>query len=696
MTTQKQKFARFHLSGGAILLLLVAVALLAAHLPLLAQHAVQIWLRPHYRFFPLLMVGAGALAWLRLRGQPASPPGRPWLAGLALTAAWLALATALVLTSSWLGAVAALATMAAATYAVGGVTLCGRLAPSWVLLWLAVPPPLELDRDLILWLQSETTRWSSAVLDLLGVFHLTAGHVIEIDGRRLFVDQACSGVNSLFSVLACTLFLIFLAGRPLLRAALLLAAALVWVLLANVARVAGVALILFRWDVDLSTGWRHDAFGLMLFACAVGLIASTDQLLGFLLAPTTRTEEGGSSSDPATPVPLRGNFPWVVTLAAPAYLLLLVGHLLSYGPSESEAEVASSAASILDQLEIDLLPERMGSWQRQDFQVQARDAGNFFGEHSRTWIYRHGDRTALFSLDYPFPSWHDLTRCYTGQGWRLDEQCLHEAQEVPGGFLAARLSKPAYRHGYLLFCEFNGKGQPLQARPGAARLSLFRHKIATRSLWERLTRKPGEKAVDPAGPVFQWQLIVESSAVPTAAEESALREMFARAFARLRKRAEQSGGEPQASSHSRWWRTRWMARFNFFRRASGRIPQVREMAAQSRPRDRSSRSLRSSSVNRRRISSRSSWPAATLLGVGSAPSRWDICSGGRLLALRRRSRRSAKYRRASSWTRLRAIRTSRARSCSFESIVKPVEAARLKKLPKTDWEMSRGSMTRLR
>jgi exosortase len=540
MTTQTPKLARFHLNGGAILLVLVAAALLAALLPLLAQHAVQIWLRPHYRFFPLVLVGAGVLAWLRLCGQPASPPGRPWLAGLALAAAWLTLATAVVLNSSWLGAVAALATLAAVAYAVGGLTLWGRLAPSWVLLWLAVPPPLELDRDLILWLQGETTRWSSAVLDLLGVFHLTAGHVVEIDGRRLLVDQACSGVNSLFSVLACTLFLIFLTGRPTLHAAGLLVAAVIWVLLVNVARVAGVALVLFRWDVDLSTGWRHDAFGLLLFVCAVGLIASTDQLLGFLLAPASApVEETVSSSEPPTPVPPRGgNFPWVVTLAAPAYLLLLAGHLLSHGRSEPEAEVASSHASTLDQLDIDLLPERMGPWQRQDFQKQTRDTGNFFGEHSRSWIYRHGDRTALFSLDYPFPSWHDLTRCYTGQGWRLDEQHLHEAEEVPGGFLAARLSKPACRHGYLLFCEFNDRGQPLQARPGAARLSLFRHEITTRSLWERLTGKPGGEAVDPAGPVFQWQFMVESSATPTPAEESVLREMFARAFARLRQRAE--------------------------------------------------------------------------------------------------------------------------------------------------------------
>jgi exosortase len=528
------------------MLLLVAAALLAAHLPLLAQHAVQVWLRPHYRFFPLVLLGAGVLAWLRLRGQPALQPGRPWPAVVALTAAWLILAVAVLLSSSWLGAVAALATLAAGSYAVGGLTLCGRLAPSWVLLWLAVPPPLELDRDLILWLQGETTRWSSAVLDLFGVFHLTAGHVVEIDGRRLLVDQACSGVNSLFSVMACTLFLIFLAGRPSIRAALLVVAAVVWVLLVNVARVAGVALILARWNVDLSSGWRHDAFGLLLFAGAVGLIASTDQLLGFLLAPAAGPEPTAPSVDTATPRSRSGPVPWVITLAAPAYLVLLAGHLLTHEWSEPEGAVAFSSARTVERLDSDLLPERIGPWQRQDFQKQTREAGNYFGEHSRTWIYRHGDRTALFSLDFPFPSWHDLTRCYTGQGWQLDEQCLHEAEEVPGGFLAARLSKPAYRHGYLLYCEFNGKGQPLPARPGAAGLSLFRHEVALHALWERLTGKPARKAVDPAGPVFQWQLMVESSTEATEDEERALREMFARAFGRLWKQAEQPGEEPHA------------------------------------------------------------------------------------------------------------------------------------------------------
>jgi hypothetical protein len=238
-----------------------------------------------------------------------------------------------------------------------------------------------------------------------------------------------------------------------------------------------------------------------------------------------------------------------VTLVAPAYLLLVAGHALAYPWSEREEDGAAPAVDLVSRLDADSLPEQLGPWRRQDFQVVKRGVGNYFGENSLVWSYRNGDRTALFSLDYPFPSWHDLTRCYTGQGWRIQEESLHQADEVPGGFVATRLKKPAYRNGYLLFCEYTARREPLQARHGAARLSLFRHGVAARSLWNRLagaaskdrhSGTAGEatratEPADPPGPVYQWQLMVESSVPTTRADEEVLRDLFARARTLLKK-----------------------------------------------------------------------------------------------------------------------------------------------------------------
>ncbi len=301
--------------------LAAVAAALAAHLPLLILHAQQIWMRPHYQFFPLVLLGAAVLAFLRLRDLGPLTPAPAPRAWPLLGAAWILLAAAELLYSSWLGTTAALAALAALLYALGGARLFRAALPAWLLLWLAVPPPFELDRQLILWLQSLTARWASAALDVVGVYHVMAGNVVEVGGRRLLVEEACSGVNSLFSTLACTLFYVFFVRRPPVRAVLLLAAAVGWVLAANVVRVAAIAFLAARWGIDLSEGWRHETLGAGLFVAVLGLVWSTDRLLLFLTAPSARPKPAppvgarlrprpnGGRRPPGPPV-RRRCFPW--------------------------------------------------------------------------------------------------------------------------------------------------------------------------------------------------------------------------------------------------------------------------------------------------------------------------------------------------------------------------------------------------
>src|SRR5438045_2648661 len=118
-----------------LLAVTAGVALVLA--PLLVQHAQQLWLRPHYQFFPLVLVGAAFLAWQRLRpGEPFTPGSRGLTYGL-VGCVWLLSAVAVVVNSSWLGTVAALVLLAAALLGVGGTRLFRRALPAWLLLWLA-------------------------------------------------------------------------------------------------------------------------------------------------------------------------------------------------------------------------------------------------------------------------------------------------------------------------------------------------------------------------------------------------------------------------------------------------------------------------------------------------------------------------------------------------------------------------------
>jgi exosortase len=494
--------------------LLVAVPL-AAHLPLLAKHAGVLWIRPHYQFFPAVLLGALVLAVVRLRSGGGYAPGRAWAAALGLCASWALLAAGVLLDSPWLAAVSALVLLPAVAYAVGGGAACRRLWPTWVMLCLVVPPPFELDRALILWLQAVTTRWASQVLDVFRVYHAVSGNVIEVDGRSLFVDQACSGVNSLFSLVACTLFLVFLTGRGPVRGVALLVAAFGWVLVANVARVVGIVLLAAWSGIDVSGGWRHEVFGLVVFGLAVGLLVSTDQFLAFLSA---KSDPVAAPEPPAAaPEPRAGAVGRLAAGAVPAFLALMAFHLAQPG------SVSLGAKAPRPDVRADLLPAALGGWERQDFRTHAREVGSFFGDFSDMWTYRRGDRSVLVSLDHPFPGWHDLTRCYTGQGWQVQTQGV-----VPeaGGFLEVRMEKPASRAGYLVVAQFDRTGRPLRPRPGGAELAADRLGANVTRLRHRLGLAAAVVEADPPGPVYQFQVFAESYSPLSAEDAGGVRELF--------------------------------------------------------------------------------------------------------------------------------------------------------------------------
>ncbi len=119
------------------------------------------------------------------------------------------------------------------------------------------------------------------------MIHLTEGNVIKITSRPLMVEEACSGVSSLFAVVGVTLFYVLWTGRKPVAAALLVLAASFWVVLGNIARVVAVVFAEATWGIDLASDWRHEVGGFVIFAAVLGLTLSTDRLLRFLAALTT-------------------------------------------------------------------------------------------------------------------------------------------------------------------------------------------------------------------------------------------------------------------------------------------------------------------------------------------------------------------------------------------------------------------------
>ena len=288
----------------------------ASFVPMLVLHARELWSRPHYQFFPAVLVGSAALVWQSCRGLGALRPGRPSVSWALAGAGWAMLVVALAFLSPPLAAVAALTTLPAAVYALGGWPLLRAALPAWGMLWLLITPPKQLDFTLIAKLQTVVSHWTSRLLDVLGIYHLMDGNIVEVNGRPFLVDQACSGISSLLVVIIGTLFYTFWYRLTPLRGALLMLTAVFWVLYGNVVRILTVVIVSSQTGLDLTSGWKHTALGLLIFVLMMAMVLSTDHLSAFLAAASgaawrslrfrKRRASGASKSKPGLALKLGG------------------------------------------------------------------------------------------------------------------------------------------------------------------------------------------------------------------------------------------------------------------------------------------------------------------------------------------------------------------------------------------------------
>jgi exosortase len=520
-------------------LVAVLVLVAAAFVPLLWAHCRLLWVRPHYQFFPMVFVGAAILALSGPRKSFSLQPDKTWKSWVLMGCSWCLLAGAELFNSSWLSAVASLILLVAVIYAAGGRSLLGQLFPAWLFLWLIIPLPFGLDQSLVLALQRLATQWSSAVLDLMKVYHVVSGNVVEIGSKRFFVAEACTGINSLFSILACTVFYVIYLRTSVVRSILLIIAAMAWVLVANVARIVLVVWFAKQGWADMSGGLRHDLLGFVLFAVALALIWSSDRLLmigayrkkanvlpGSRLPETTPEEPNGAMESQ-----LAGT--WLNSYkVGVAFGLLLAWHvLLHYAPNAPSTLAAVDGGPDPQRLNLGSLPEQIDGWKRDKFADEHRNPGSAYGEYSRIWTFNGDAQSATFAVDYPFSEWHLFMDCYTNQGWRVEDKAGHRSSEegTPGYYSIATLKKTGRKTAYLFNCQFDQAGRVAEPPRIGLRATLARHQTAFRRLLALGGQTAGTEQLQ-VGTLLQFQMLVETDAPFSAAELSRARERFFLAY----------------------------------------------------------------------------------------------------------------------------------------------------------------------
>jgi exosortase len=489
----------------------------AAYGPLLWMFFRQQWQKPHYQYFPFV-IGAfvSLLAFRYAYGTPREAPstGGRWIDGGILAAAIILLSASIYpLHSPWGAAASLILLMAYLCRVISRNREVVYLWGIWALLWLLVPLPFSLDKNLIDYLQHKSSQLSSYVLDLIGVNHVMEGNTLSLPARQLFVDEACSGIVSILSVVACALIYGVYKNRAPAHLAALAAAGIGWATVINVVRISTIAYALERWGVDWSAGASHEILSLALFMVTFLALLSTDQLLAAGLAPIQSVWHEVHSQDlrfgrwlatawdfvlgwgrpvlavaevadgaapagsPPAPGPLghgRRFVPalLVVGLAGPAVAqAALLGYAMRIAPEN--LEILPHALAFRE----DVLPASIDELKQVDFKPHERTADDLFGRYSKTFLYRDEatDAPYLVSLDFPFAGgWHELTVCYIANGWNGVERYIRrppkgapgEDGAQPWEYVEADFEKPGGEHSAVFFAEFDQFGAPIRPQPG--------------------------------------------------------------------------------------------------------------------------------------------------------------------------------------------------------------------------------------
>jgi len=263
--------------------LILGAAALA--IPTFLVLAANNWSREEGAHGPLVLATAAWLLWLQWPAiRKEGVPGKGWAVALLMGFALLLYVT---------GQAFDLITLSAAgLYGVGFAIFYSKFGAraiirNWFIffyLLFAVPPPrMWLDR-LTFPLKQFVSTAATEILQPFGIPVAHEGVVIYVAQYQLLVEDACSGMNSIFGLLAISLFYIYLMRGGSWWYSLILGVLSVPIaILANIIRIVILILLTYYAGDDVAQGFLHMLAGVFVFATALILMFAVDAALSRIL-----------------------------------------------------------------------------------------------------------------------------------------------------------------------------------------------------------------------------------------------------------------------------------------------------------------------------------------------------------------------------------------------------------------------------
>lgn len=255
------------------------------------------WGDPAYGHGLLVPFAAAYFLYASLRRRkPARSGGSLWGAA-ALLAAILVFFTGRLGNMLFLEAAAFIGVLGALVLLTEGWAVLAAAALPLAYLIFMCPLPSSLYDTVSANLRLFASAASTVVLQYAGVPATATGNIIYIPGRVLSVEDACSGIRSLFGIAATAAAFAFVVKGGVLRKSVLVLSSAPIAVLTNILRVAGTGFLQQAGYTSLAAGFYHQLEGWVFFVIALAAFFVEYAVLRAVFPIAERTGPRGKGNE---------------------------------------------------------------------------------------------------------------------------------------------------------------------------------------------------------------------------------------------------------------------------------------------------------------------------------------------------------------------------------------------------------------
>jgi exosortase D (VPLPA-CTERM-specific) len=164
-------------------------------------------------------------------------------------------------------------------------------------LFLMLPLPGFIYRNLTFPLQILSSKWAVGFLHLWGIMAYREGNVIDLGFTQFQVVEACNGLRFILPLFTLGVLFAFWKKRPLWKRLILIAATVPIAIFANVLRIGGTGVLSKFFGPEVAEGFFHGFSGWAVFMLSFGLFFILNYLLSLLPGEASETEDSADEPD---------------------------------------------------------------------------------------------------------------------------------------------------------------------------------------------------------------------------------------------------------------------------------------------------------------------------------------------------------------------------------------------------------------